>query len=309
MQSARPWREAWHDALYGHDGFFLREEPAAHFRTSVHASTFFAEALIRLARDRGLRTVVDLGSGGGELLTAMREHSEPGELELVGVDIARRPLGLAADIEWLRDVPPTFDGLLVANEWLDNVVCDVVQLDPDAVVRFVLVDPETGDEQLGEPCSDPWLSRWWPLDGAGVAVPGLRAEVGSARDDAWSAAVDHLGHGVAVAVDYGHLLQTRPPLGSLRSYRDGHEVSVRPDGSRDVTAHVAVDAVAARVGGLLQSQREALAGLGVAATWPDAALAARDPLAYVEALSRAGEAVELTACGGLGELWWITTER
>lgn len=32
------WKQAWDAALYGPDGFFRREAPAAHFRTSVHAS-------------------------------------------------------------------------------------------------------------------------------------------------------------------------------------------------------------------------------------------------------------------------------
>ena len=54
------WRAATERALYGHDddpggarngegeGFFVREGPAAHFRTSVHASPLFAGAVARL---------------------------------------------------------------------------------------------------------------------------------------------------------------------------------------------------------------------------------------------------------------------
>ena len=38
------WKQAWDAALYGADGFFRRESPAAHFRTSVHASPLFAAA-------------------------------------------------------------------------------------------------------------------------------------------------------------------------------------------------------------------------------------------------------------------------
>ena len=63
--------------------------------------------------------------------------------------------------------------------------------------------------------------------------------------------------GIAIAVDYGHLADGRPPFGSLRSYRDGTEVDVAVDGSCDVTAHVAVDAVADRVGATLVRQRDA----------------------------------------------------
>ncbi len=51
--SAVTFRAAWEDALYGPDGFYRRNAPAAHFRTSVHASPLFATAVIRLAERIG----------------------------------------------------------------------------------------------------------------------------------------------------------------------------------------------------------------------------------------------------------------
>ena len=33
--------------------------------------------------------------------------------------------------------------------------------------------------------------------------------------------------------------------------------------------------------------------------------ATEDPAGYVAALSRAGEAAELTGAGGLGDFWWV----
>ena len=69
------------EALYGTKGFFTRaaEGPADHFRTSVHASPLFADALLRLIRrvDAELGCparfqVVDVGAGRGELLAAVR---------------------------------------------------------------------------------------------------------------------------------------------------------------------------------------------------------------------------------------------
>ncbi|MET0931898.1 MAG: hypothetical protein ABWX74_20455, partial [Aeromicrobium sp.] len=172
----------------------------------------------------------------------------------------------------------------------------------DGVVREVLVDPRTGAESRGKAYGSPWLDRWWPL-----AEPGQRAEVGAARDAAWVDAVSRV-HGTAVAIDYGHRLDDRPPFGSLRSYLGGREVDIVPDGSRDVTAHVAVDAVAAACGGRLLRQRDALALLGVDGGRPPVELARDDPAAYVRALNRAGEAGELRARGGLGDFWWIITD-
>ena len=200
---------------------------------------------------------------------------------------------------------------MVANEWLDNLPCEVVEVDERGTPRLVHVDPATGSERLGAPVTDPaappglgaWLEEWWPLP-----EPGLRAELGSTRDAAWADVVARVRRGVAVAVDYGHTRDGRPPFGSLRSYRDGAEVDVVPDGSRDVTAHVAVDAVAAAVGGRLLRQREVLHRLGVRGERPALGLARSAPASYLSALARATEAAELTDPAGLGGFFWVITE-
>lgn len=294
-----PWRDAWNGALYGPDGFFRHSRPTDHFRTSVTSSDVFAEAIARLAREAGLDAVVDLGAGGGELLA--RLHGIDAELRLTGVELASRP-DLPGDIAWTDELPATIDGLLIAHEWLDNIPCDVVELDDDGVVRLVEVEPDTGAERLGEPVESAWLDRWWQLK-----EPGARAEIGEARDDAWADAVDRV-HGIALAIDYGHIADARPPFGSLASFAHGQEVDVVPDGSRDVTAHVAVDAVAARVGATVERQRDALARLTVDGTRPPLDLATDDPTAYLHALARASESAELRARGGWGDFWWLNTD-
>jgi SAM-dependent MidA family methyltransferase len=306
--SAPAWKQAWDAALYGADGFYRRESPAAHFRTSVHVSPQFAAALVTLTRDAGLDTVVDVGAGRGELLTAL--HAIDPGLDLLGVEVAARPAALDPAIAWTTALPDAVDGVVVANEWLDNVPCHVVEVDPAGVLRVVHVDPATGSESWGSALTDAavppsvstWLDRWWPLD---AREPGLRAEVGSTRDAAWSEVVGRVTRGLAVAVDYGHTRETRPPLGTLRSYRDGHQVDVRPDGSCDVTAHVAVDAVADRVGGVVRRQRDVLRALGVTGRRPAGRLADEDPAAYLRDLQAAGAAAELTEPGGLGDFWWV----
>ncbi|MGA9101004.1 SAM-dependent methyltransferase [Aeromicrobium sp.] len=295
----RPWRDAWQDALYGPAGFFIHSRPTDHFRTSVTSSDVFAAAIAQLVREAGLTAVVDLGAGGGELLA--RLHDIDPTLRLTGVEVAGRP-DLPDDIVWTDELPTTVDGLLIAHEWLDNIPCDVVEVDDDGVVRLVEVDPDSGVEQLGGPVESDWLDRWWPLD-----EPGTRAEIGAPRDDAWADAVGRV-HGIALAVDYGHLADARPPFGTLTSFAHGQEVDVVPDGSRDVTAHVAVDAVAARTGATLVRQRDALAELGVDGTRPSLDLATADPPAYVAALARASESAELRARGGWGDFWWLTTD-
>ncbi|MFJ8661022.1 SAM-dependent methyltransferase [Streptomyces sp. NPDC093795] len=310
------WRQATERALYGPGGFYLRPEgPAGHFRTSVHASPLFAAAVARLlgevADELGTAEVdlVDVGAGRGELLTSVLAATEGGGLTVraYAVERAARPAGLDPRIEWTDRPPRGARGLLFANEWLDNVPVDVAEADAEGTVRYVEVRAD-GTERLGAPVSGPdaeWLARWWPL-----REPGARAEIGRPRDRAWAAAVASLAAGRAVAVDYAHVRASRPPFGSLTGFRAGREVPPVPDGSCDLTAHVALDACEAAVrpggGTELVPQREALRRLGVSGERPPLALASTDPAAYVRRLADAGEAAELTARGGLGDFLWLT---
>jgi SAM-dependent MidA family methyltransferase len=130
------------------------------------------------------------------------------------------------------------------------------------------------------------------------------------RDTAWAEAVASLRAGVAVAVDYAHAVDSRPPYGSLTGYAHGREVPPVPDGSCDLTAHVALDACAAAAQhvadwALALDQRTALRRLGVDGTRPELAAASSDPLGYLRALSRASAAAELTDPLGLGGFRWL----
>jgi SAM-dependent MidA family methyltransferase len=312
------WHTAMRQALYGEDGFYRRETPATHFRTSVHASVRYADAFARLLTcvDEELGhpprlDLVDIGAGCGSLLTRIRS-AVPAELALrlaaTAVEVAARPGDLPPEIGWLPEPPEELTGLVVANEWLDNVPLDVVELTPSGL-RVMLVDPRTGVERPGPaPTSEDraWLDRWWPL-----LEPGDRAEVGRTRCLAWAAVLSRLRRGVAVAVDYSHARGGRPAYGTLTGYRDGHVVPAIPDGSCDVTAHVALDACAAagRDAGatatLLTTQRAALRSLGLTGVRPPIDLARRAPRDYVAALCAAGEEAELIDPAGLGGFGWL----
>ncbi len=304
------WRGATQDALYGPAGFFRREVPADHFRTSVHASDLFAGAVERLAAACGAHTVVDIGAGRGELLTALLARDP--SFGLVGVEVAARPTGLSEQIAWTAALPDGLDHVLVlANEWLDDVPVDVVEVDDDGVPRILHVEPTTGVERFGPIPSGrdvEWLARWWPLDGL---EGGARAEIGHPRDEAWASVVRSVRRGVLVAVDYCHLREARPLFGTLAGYRQGRMVTPVPDGSCDVTAHVALDACAAAgiaAGAtvtVLATQRLALRALGVDASLPPRALARKDPPGYVAALSMSSHAAELLDPAGLGGFGWL----
>jgi SAM-dependent MidA family methyltransferase len=199
------------------------------------------------------------------------------------------------------------DALLVANEWLDNVPVDVAVRTEDDV-RRLLVDP-SGEESLGPPLDEAdraWLDQWWPL-----TEPDERAEIGSIRDEAWTDAMRRLRRGIAVAVDYGHLAGARPATGTLTGYRGGRQVPPVPDGSCDLTAHVALDSLAAAgVAAGAQwtvqvSQRDALAALLPEPPRPEHERARSDPAGYLAALGRRGEVAELRDPQGLGGFGWV----
>ncbi|MFI7006130.1 SAM-dependent methyltransferase [Streptomyces sp. NPDC050145] len=311
----RGWREAAEEALYGPEGFYRGPEgPAGHFRTSVHASALFADAVATLLCrvDAALGSppelaFVDMAAGRGELVTRVLQVLPPGvaaRVRACAVEKAERPADLDHRIEWLAAPPEGVTGLLFANEWLDNVPVDVVETDENGVPRLVLVDADGAETLADGPLDGPsrrWLDAWWPLP----AEPGLRAEVGLPRDTAWAAAVGCLERGAAVAADYAHAREGRPPFGTLTGFRQGRETAPVPDGSCDITAHVALDACAVTPGARIVPQRTALHALGVRAGRPPLALASQDPAAYVRALARAGEAAELTARGGLGDFGWL----
>ena len=108
--------------------------------------------------------------------------------------------------------------------------------------RYEEVD-ERGETRLGEPINDEdagWLAEWWP-----ITVEGERAEIGGPRDAMWRNLTRRLTRGTVLAVDDGHLKDHRPEAGTMTGFKAGRETPPIPDGTRGITAHVAVDAIGA----------------------------------------------------------------
>ncbi len=236
---------------------------------------------MRLAREVGLDHLTDIGAGSGELGRAIGSLAP--ELTVTSIELD-------------DEIPPVLTGLVIANEWLDNIPCELAELSDDGEPRYLLEDLSLGPVVEGNDRA--WLDTWWPL-----AEPGDRAEIGTTRDAAWSGVLDRLEDGLAIAIDYGHLRGGRPPYGTLSGFRRGRECDPVPDGTCDITAHVALDSLS----GTITTQRDALLTLGVSADRPDNDLARSDPLRYVAGLSSAGEAAELLDPAGLGSFGWVWT--
>lgn len=240
------------EAASGPGGFWITASPAAHFRTASTAGPELARAVATLLRQRPrLRRVVELGAGDGRLLTGLQ--AERPDLALVGVDVRDRPAGLAPAVGWRTDRWDVRSGgwttgtltevlsaaeptLVLAVEWLDDLPCRLAARRKGAWVELDV------DRSAGPPLAadgQRWAERWWP--------DADRIEVGTTRDRAWSVVIEGLAAfgGAALMVDYGHERGTRPHGGTLTGYRAGRVVEPLPRADRNLTAHVAVDAVQA----------------------------------------------------------------
>ena len=317
-------------ALYGVGGFFERPPVGAdaHFVTSPHVSPFvfsrsvratILDAWLALGEPNPLR-VVELGAGDGTLASALVEsfaELPAPALEYAGVEISSG--ARAALIERGLDTVPSlerlepFEGVVVANELLDNLPFLLARRDGDAVLELRVTVDGAG-ALTSEP--EPWTDERVPADDLHLA-PG---EIGTAPVGAFAlidALAARLRRGYAILVDYGK----RGPAGAPRGYerhRAVADVLGHQPGSSDVTAGVDLDLIArrARTAGLRAwdpvRQRDALAALGYR-SWDDTMREEQarlqrdgdrsDATRVWETRSRASLLVEPS---GLGGHWWLT---
>ena len=274
-----PWSQAWGSAARA---FWSNAEPGRHFRTSVGPA--LADRMAALVRETDARlghpdelTVADIGCGDGELLELLRQRCTDlhPRVRWLGIDV--RPVARHGIDTLALECPAEIAGApligaVMAHEWLDEIPCDIVERDDDGIDRLVLVKP-SGVEVLGPSIDDDdscallgvdavvlrtWLERWWPL-----RDPGERAEIGAARDHAWRWLGELISAGTILATDYGHIRHERLERhrhGTLAAYRAGRIVRPSPDGTVNLTAHVAVDSCAEALPGTsLTRQREEIA--------------------------------------------------
>jgi SAM-dependent MidA family methyltransferase len=208
-----------------------------------------------LDRHAEISSVIDVGAGNGLLLEELSAIRP--DLQLLGIDLRKRPEGLAAQVSWAQDLWDVRYGcwtsgeagaalakpepvMIICYEWLDDLPCPVVARHADGWREVIINDD--GKEQAGPRLESEqlaWADRWWP--------GGERAEIGLSRDRAWVELVKMIVKrgGCALMIDYGHIAPRRPVTGSLAAYRDGRALEPVPGTSVNLTAHVAVDAVRA----------------------------------------------------------------
>lgn len=202
-------------------------------------------------------------------------------------------------------LPEGFDGVIVANELLDNLPFDIVRRTPGGAEMLTVIDagPVTATRAVELPAEVAALLVGVPL---GTWVPWQH------RARRWVAeALASLRRGTVIVLEYGdttEALAARPESGWLRTYA-GHERGVDPfsdPGSRDITVDVDIDQLSLdHAPDLITTQREWLVALGIDALvtegrrlWHERATA--PDLVALRGRSRVGEAEALCDRSGLG---------
>ncbi len=306
------------EALYGANGFYMtggRAGRRGDFITSPEVGPLFGAIVARFLDaewDRigrpGEFAVIDAGAGSGTLarsvIAARPACSEA--IRYVAVDVSpeqrqQHPVG----IESLAEMPVgLFDGVIIANELLDNLPFRMAVFDDGWREAFVVEMP---DGRLVEQLSAPFdpLPAVLPTD----ATLGARAPLQNAASRWVADARSRLRSGALVAFDYCSpttaALAQRPWREWLRTYRQhergGHYLA--EPGTQDITTEVAIDQLPVPVAIRTQAQWLQLYGIDQLVDegkqyWTEHAT--RPDLAAIKMRSRIGEAEALLDPAGLG---------
>jgi len=243
-------------ALYGPDGFYTSSGAAGRrgdFLTSAEVGPLFGAVVARYLDAEWERigrpdpyTVIDAGAGPGALVRsiAAAELECHRALRLIAVEVAGSQRANHPDgVESRADLPEgPFDGVILANELLDNVPFRLAVHDGAWRESFVVTSPDGR-------CLETLSAPLDPVPQVLPSTPGLGARA-PLQDGAAAWIIDALARlrsGSVVVFDYmtptTAELAARPWREWLRTYRHhqrgGHYLD--EPGSQDITTDVAID--------------------------------------------------------------------
>ena len=296
------------------------------FVTAPEMTPFFGAALADAFAAMGAPNVLELGAGSGKLardfLAACDGTPHYSILE-VSADLRERQQTLLASqkVTWLDTLPDHIDGLVIANEVLDAIPCEIVRFHNDHYeqARVVLPPLPRAPSPEGAPVHRGWdegnerqnqfTQTWQPLlsgpllDAAKLRIPpieGYTSEINLEAEALVATLAARLTNGALCFIDYGfprreYYLPERS-TGTLACHYQQH-VHFDPlilTGLQDITAHVdftamaeaAVDAGASVISYATQAQFLLHAGL----------------LKRLESYKFAGDAQRATALGAVQKL-------
>ena len=305
-------------ALYGPHGFYTsggRAGRRGDFITSPEVGPLFGAVVARFLDAEWRRLgepeefrVIEAGAGPGTLARAVLA-AEPAcfsAMRYVTVEISASQLASHPDgVESTERLPDgQFDGVIIANELLDNLPFRLAVFDDGWREAYVVELPDGG---LVEQLSATFDAL--PTVLPSTAALGARAPLQDAARTWIDDARTRLGRGVVVAIDYCTAttaqLAAMPWREWLRTYaghdRGGHYLA--DPGTQDITAQVAIDQLPEPDAVRTQAQWLQLHGIDelVAegkAYWE--ANAARPDVAAMRMRSRISESEALLDPSGLG---------
>ncbi len=242
------------------------------FFTSVDVGPLFGELLevqiAEMAALLGEKTPVDLvevGASDGRLaadIVRAARRRDPALLDRLRLhlveaseaarDAQRSTLADVDDRRWSSTptLPESFEGILVANEWLDALPVHQVVMRPDGLREmYVDLDEQERFVVREDTPSTPALALYLERVGASLES-GWRAEINLRAVEWVGDAARRLRRGFLILVDYGHeareLYSTTHASGTLTTFAGhagaGAETAGEPwlqtPGARDITAHV-----------------------------------------------------------------------
>ena len=270
------------------------------FVTAPEMSPFFGAALADAFAGLGATQVLELGAGSGKLardfLAASKSKPRYSILEVSNDFRDRQQTLLAGEkVTWLEALPNQIEGLVIANEVLDAIPCEIVRFHNDHYeqARIRPAFTQTWQPLLTGPLLDAAKLRIPPIEGYSTEI-NLEAEALVATLAA------RLTHGALCFIDYGfprreyYLPDRRSGTLACHYQQRVHFDPLILAGLQDITAHVdftamaeaAVDAGASVISYSTQAQFLLHAGL----------------LKRVEACEFAGDAQRATALGAVQKL-------
>lgn len=318
MSEPVPFDRFMADALYGPSGFYTsggRAGRRGDFITSPEVGPLFGAVVARFLDAEWRRigepdefVVVDAGAGPGTLARGVLAASADcaAALRYVAVDVSaaqreQHPEG----VESSAVLPPgPFDGVIIANELLDNLPFRLAVYDDGWREAYVTAGPDGRPTERLSERFDPLPAVLPTTASLGARAPlqdAAAAWVADARARLRSGSVLVLDYAVASTAD----LAARPWREWLRTYR-GHERGghyLSDPGTQDITTDVAIDQLPEPDAVRSQAQWLQLYGIDELVDagrryWSEHA--ARPDLTALRMRSRVAEAEALLDPAGLG---------
>ena len=250
------------------------------FVTAPEMSPFFGAALADAFAAMGATKVLELGAGSGKLardFLVARDGKPQYSILEVSADLRERQQTLLAGqkITWLDALPDQIEGLVIANEVLDAVPCEIVRfhndhyeqarvtVTPDSRIAAQSVLPplpRAGEGRgEGDESRPPFTQTWQPLltgpllDAAKLRIPpieGYTTEINLEAEALVATLAARLTHGALCFIDYGfprreyYLPERRTGTLACHYQQRVHFDPLILVGLQDITAHVDFTAMA-----------------------------------------------------------------